>query len=95
VIMKVKSFSDAEFMLAGKSGQMEAIGRVWRFAGPDDPRVLNLFVGSPGALPIPQIGSEYQITPWDEKSKLTQLGLLGYDREGCQWYRILPSPGNE
>jgi hypothetical protein len=90
---KLTSFSDVEYGPVGQSGQRDALGRFWSFLGPDEPKVLDLFVETPKALPIPRIGSVYQVTPVGKTPAAVETGLLGHDRKSDRWYRILPFPG--
>jgi hypothetical protein len=95
MFMKLMSFSEVEYGEVGKYGQRDVLGRFWSFVSREEPQVLDLFVVTPGALPIPAVGTVYKIIPRNEKTKGVEPGLLGHDRKGDRWYRILPFAGGE
>ena len=95
MFMQLTSIGDVEYGPEGKFGQRDALGRFWSLVGRDEPHVLDLFVETPGALPIPQVGTVYQIIARNENTKAVEPGLMGHDRKGDRWFRILPFAGKE
>ena len=95
MLMVLTSYSNAEYGLPYKTGQRTAIGRFWTFFGTRESGVLNLFVASPGALPVPKIGASYEVIKYPGTNGSTELGLIGHDQTNNQLYWILRSTGGE
>ena len=95
MLMVLTSYSNAEYGLPDQTGQRTATGRFWTFYGTGESGVLNLFVASPGALPVPKIGATYEIIKYPGKTGSAEKGLIGHDQTNNQLYQILRSAEEE
>ena len=94
MLMKLTSFGDVEYGPPGSAGEQDAVGRIWSLTEVEGPTVLDLFVESPGALPVPKLGRIYRVTMLPEGPVSVKMGLLGIDRSNDRWYRIVSYPGD-